>query len=101
MILKVRQLTVDKATDELQLQNGQICAVPTSNVPRSEQSKMAAVRSVTFYFLTHSIHSELRKVLFLAMGFLFVYEISLELLNGFAPNSHGTSLKVKGQGHQG
>jgi len=42
-------------------------------------------------------------------GFLFVYEISQELLNGFAPNSHGTrvwsltrtSLKVKGQGHQG
>jgi len=43
--------------------------------------------------------------------FLFVYEISQEPLNGFAPNSHGrrvwslagTSLKVrvKGEGHQG
>jgi len=38
-----------------------------------------------------------------------VHEISREPLNGFAPNSHGrrawsparTSLKVKGQGHQG
>jgi len=46
-----------------------------------------------------------------SLRFLFVYEISRELLNGFAPNSHGrhvwslaqTSLKVrvKGQGHQG
>jgi len=41
--------------------------------------------------------------------FFFVYEISLELLNGFAPNSHTrrvwsltrVSLKVEGQGHQG
>ena len=41
--------------------------------------------------------------------FLYVYEISREPLNGFRPNSHGrrvwslarTSLKVKGQGHQG
>jgi len=50
--------------------------------------------------------SELRKVLFLApsvCGFLFVNEMSLETMNGFAPNSHGrcvwslpgTSLKVK------
>jgi len=60
--------------------------------------------------------SKLRKVLFLALSvtflvFLFVYEISREPLNGFAPNSQGrrvsslarTSLnvKVKGQGHQG
>jgi len=57
--------------------------------------------------------SELQKVLFLApsvCGF-FVYEISLEPLNGFAPSSHRrhvlslarTSLKakVKDQGHQG
>ena len=58
--------------------------------------------------------SELCKFLFLALSvtFLFVYEISLELLNGFAPNSHEkrvwlwslarTSLNVniKGQGHQ-
>ena len=35
--------------------------------------------------------SELRKVLFLALSvtFLFVYEISREPLNGFAPNSQG------------
>jgi len=41
--------------------------------------------------------------------FLFVYEMFREPLNGFAPNSCGrcglflvgTSLKVKGQGHQG
>ena len=41
--------------------------------------------------------------------FLFVYEISWETLNGFAPNSHRrrvwsvarTSLEVKGQGRQG
>jgi len=57
--------------------------------------------------------SELRKVLFLALSvtFLFVYEISREPLNGFAPNLQGqrvwslarTSLnvKVKGQGQQG
>ena len=56
--------------------------------------------------------SLLRKVLFLApsvCGFLFVYEISWELLNRFVPNSHGrrvwsfaqTTLKVKGQGQQG
>jgi len=42
---------------------------------------------------------------------LFVYEIYPELLNGFAPNSHGKrvwaltrtslNLKVKGQDHQG
>jgi len=43
--------------------------------------------------------------------FLFVYEISLKLLNIFAPNAHGRhvwslaqmslKVKVKGQGHQG
>jgi len=35
--------------------------------------------------------NELRKVLFLALSviFLFVNEISLEPLNGFAPNSQG------------
>jgi len=58
--------------------------------------------------------SELQKVLFLAPSvcgfsvcvFLLVYEISPELLNRFAPNSHGRrvwslaqmSSKVKGQG---
>jgi len=60
------------------------------------------------------LNCELRKVLFLAPSvcrFLFVYDISREPLNGFAPNSQGTrvwslartSLKVnvKGQGHQG
>jgi len=47
----------------------------------------------------------------LSATFLFAYQIPWELLNGFAPNSHGrcvwsfaqTSLNVKfkGQGHQG
>jgi len=49
--------------------------------------------------------SELRKVLFLAL-WLFVYEISREVVNRFAPNSHGrrvwyrapTSLNVKVKG---
>jgi len=58
--------------------------------------------------------NELRKVLFLVLsvcGFLFVYEISPEPLNGFAPNSQGRrvwslartclKVKVKGQGDQG
>jgi len=58
--------------------------------------------------------TQLRKVLFLTPSvcrILFAYEISLEPLNGFAPNSNGrrvwslirTSLKVKVkvQGHQG
>jgi len=47
----------------------------------------------------HSIliatHTELQKVLFLTpsvCGFLFVYEIPQEQLNGFAPNSHGRLL---------
>jgi len=54
--------------------------------------------------------SELRKVLFFAPSvcFLFVYEISWEPWNGFAPNSHGrrvwplarNSLKVKVKGHR-
>ena len=55
-----------------------------------------------------SARSQLHKVLFLALSvtFLFVYEISREPLNGFAPYSQGrlsrTSLKVKvkGQGRQ-
>jgi len=58
-------------------------------------------------------HSELHKVLFLALSVTFslVHEISPEQLNRFAPNSQGrrawslarTSLnvKVKDQGHQG
>jgi len=53
-------------------------------------------------------HSELWKVLFLSpsvSGFLLVYEISLELLNGFVPNSHGRHLDPhsddsEGQGNQ-
>jgi len=56
-------------------------------------------------------HSELRMVLFLApsiCGFLFLYEISREPLNGFALNSHGrrvwflawTSLKVQVTRHK-
>jgi len=58
-------------------------------------------------------HSELRNVLFFLrrQSVFFVYEISLEPLSGFAPNSHRrrvwslarTSLKfkVKCQDHQG
>jgi len=45
--------------------------------------------SLLFVF---AARSELRKVLLLApsvWAFLFVYEISQEPLNGFAPNSHG------------
>jgi len=52
-----------------------------------------------------------RRLFLAACGFLGVYEISRELLNGFAPNSHGKcvcslaemslKVKVKGQGHQG
>jgi len=65
---------------------------------------------IAIWFIT--AYSELRKVLFLALfvTFLFVYEISPEPLNGFAPNSQArrvwflvrTSLnvKVKGQGHR-
>ena len=56
--------------------------------------------------------SELQKAVFGAVSlWFFVYEISLEPLNGFAPSSHRrhvlslarTSLKakVKDQGHQG
>jgi len=63
--------------------------------------------STRSFFTTHS---ELHKVLFLALSvtFLFVCEISPEPPNGFVPNSHRrcvwclawTTLKVKGQGHQ-
>jgi len=66
---------------------------------------------VRFWFsvVIFSSRSELLKVLFSApsaCGFLFVYEIFRERLNGFAPNSHGrrvwslawTSLKVKVKG---
>ena len=66
-------------------------------------------------YLPHAVNGcELQIVLFLApsvYGFSFVYEISPEPLNGFAPNSRGTrawslthtslKVKVKGQGHQG
>ena len=53
--------------------------------------------------------TEEKVCLALPVCFLFVYEISREPLNGYAPNSHGrrvwylarTSLKVKGQGHHG
>jgi len=63
-----------------------------------------------------SARSELRKVLFfgaVSLCFLFMYEISREPLNGFAPKSHERRVwslvrqiwrsrsKVKGQGHQG
>ena len=44
-----------------------------------------------FCFELVTARSELQKVLFLApsVWFLFMYEISLEPLNGLAPNSHG------------
>jgi len=62
--------------------------------------------------LPHAVNvSELRKILFLAPSVCVVciWNTSGELLNRFAPNSHGRcvwslarmSLKVKGQGHQG
>jgi len=71
---------------------------------------------ILFFIIT--ARSELWKVLFLAPSvcgfFLFVYEISREPLNGFAPNSPGRRVwsfartnfnvsrsKIKGQGHQG
>ena len=69
---------------------------------------------IVSYRMLVTARSELRKVLFLApsvCGFLFVYEISREPLNGFAPNSHGRrfwqlaraslKVKVKGQDHEG
>jgi len=65
-------------------------------------------------YTTITARSELRKVLFLAPSvcvFLFVYEMSQEPLNGFAPNSQGRRVwsltrmslmvKVKGQGYYG
>jgi len=55
-------------------------------------------------------HSELRKVLFLALSVTFFVCVSLEPLNGFATHSHGRrvwsldrgslKVKVKCQGHQ-
>jgi len=70
---------------------------------------MCLAEAVGMNFFT--ARSELHMVLFLALSvtFLFVYEISMEALNGFASNSQGRvwSLarlprsKVKGQGHQG
>jgi len=73
---------------------------------------------IVYTALIYSItaRSKLRKVLLLAPSvcvFLFVYKISREPLNGFAPNSHGRRVwsplgrvqgqrsKVKGQCHQG
>ena len=77
---------------------------------KSNNSKLYAS---VYESVSITARSELRKVLFLVLSvtFLFVYEISREPLNRFAPNSHGrrvwslarTSLnvKVKRQGHQG
>jgi len=49
---------------------------------------------VYFTKIVITARSELRKVLFLAQSvtFLFVYEISREPLDGFAPNSQGRSV---------
>jgi len=85
---------------------GNICDKNCRN--RTMYVKIIASQSGMF-FLRHSVHVVVRKVLFLAplvCGFLFVYEISLEPLNGFAPNSGGRrvwsltlrSLKVKVEG---
>jgi len=49
------------------------------------------------FIATFTTCSELRKVLFLApsvCGFLFVNEISPELLNGFVANSHGRRVNL-------
>ena len=64
--------------------------------------------SLPVFRLIITARSELRKVLFLALSFtfLFMYEISLEPLNRFTPNSHGrrvwslarASLNVKVKG---
>ena len=71
------------------------------------------VSLAVFQVALFSTCSELHKVLFLALcvTFLFVYEISWELLSGFAPDSQGRhvwslartslNLKVKGKGHHG
>jgi len=49
------------------------------------------IQEFTITLLVFTARSELREVLFLALSvtFLFVYEISREPLNGFAPNSQG------------
>ena len=49
-------------------------------------------------FVQDVARSELRKVLFFwrrQSVFLFVYEISRELLNGYASNSHGRRVYVR------
>ena len=71
---------------------------------------------IMFCYYVITVRSELHKVLFLVavcdfFVCLFMYDISLEPLNGCAPNSHGRrvwsltwmslNFKVKGQGHQG
>jgi len=69
------------------------------------------VLSCVHFSMVITARSVLRKVLFLApsvYGFLFVYEIPRELLNGFAPYSHGRrvwslarkTLKVKVRGQR-
>ena len=79
---------------------------------RRTLAKMPAAHRVDHRGAFVTARSELRKVLFLALSvtFLFVYEISLEAPNGFAPNSHGRrvwslartnlNVNVKDQGYQ-
>jgi len=78
----------------------------TSNIIFSSNCRHLDYRYVDF-----TTRSELRKVLFLTplvCGFLFVYEISREPLNGFVPNSQGRrvlslarmSLKAKVNGQR-
>ena len=55
------------------------------------ETKLTAIFHIKFDLPLITACSELCKVLFLALSvtFLFVCQISLEPLNGFAPNSHG------------
>jgi len=83
-----------------------------SRLVRSRSPTSFEPASVMEFGLPHAVNgSEVRKVLCLAPSicvFLFVYEISREPLNGFAPNSHGkrvgslarTSLKFKVKGQR-
>jgi len=84
------------------------CSVSTQSLAMSPTRRLVSFTSTII-----TTHSELQKVLFFGVvrlwPFLFVYEISLEPLDGFAPNPHGRhvwslarmSLKVKVKGHQG
>ena len=102
--------TKSKKSDNktVRLTNSPMTTIPT---------ELTRTSTKIFFICRFTARSELRKVLFLALSvcdFFFVYEISREPLNGFAPNSRGKRVfgpslgrvwrsrsKVKGQGHQG